>query len=169
MSKLGIDIGGVIISRANDHTDTSFFSPNYLRTSAVPGVFEGIRRLVDVVGTDNVFIVSKATDPTAERSREWLLHHDFYKRTGMKAENVFFCHERKDKAPICARLGITHFIDDKLEVLSYLETVLYKIGFEVRPYDRRKYADQPIMLETTMVGSWPDAVAFIEATRSRYD
>ena len=30
MERIGIDIGGVIIDRANDGTDTSFFSNNYL-------------------------------------------------------------------------------------------------------------------------------------------
>jgi len=31
---LGVDIGGVIIDRINDGTDTSFFGDNYLRTTA---------------------------------------------------------------------------------------------------------------------------------------
>ena len=39
--KLGVDIGGVIIDRANDRTDTSFFGGNYLETTAVPGATPG--------------------------------------------------------------------------------------------------------------------------------
>lgn len=31
---------------------------------------------------------------------------------------VRFCRERPQKAPICAELGITHFIDDRADVLE---------------------------------------------------
>jgi len=33
---LGVDIGGVIMDKANDSTDTSFFSENFLETTATP-------------------------------------------------------------------------------------------------------------------------------------
>jgi hypothetical protein len=33
---------------------------------------------------------------------------------------VLFCRQRHEKAAICRELGLTHFIDDRLEVLSHL-------------------------------------------------
>ncbi len=56
---LGVDIGGVIIDRINDRTDTSFFSENYLQTTAVPGVVESLRRLVEKRLGEDVYLVSK--------------------------------------------------------------------------------------------------------------
>ena len=42
---LGVDIGGVIIDRVADGTDTSLFGKNYKRTPAVAGAFNALARL----------------------------------------------------------------------------------------------------------------------------
>lgn len=118
--KIGIDVGGVIIDRVNDGTDTSFFSDNYLATTAIPGAFPGIAQLVRHFGAAQVFIVSTAGQTVADKTRHWLNHHDFYARTEMLPENVHFCRTRRDKLPRCQQLGITDMIDDRLEVLRYL-------------------------------------------------
>lgn len=68
--KIGIDVGGVIIDRVrNDGTDTSFLSDNYLATSAVPGAFEHITRLVDHFGAEHVFVVSKCGTKVEDKTR----------------------------------------------------------------------------------------------------
>lgn len=65
-------------------------------------------------------LVSKCSEPTQARTREWLKHHRFFEQTGISTGNLHFCLERQEKAIICKDLKITHFIDDRLEVLSYL-------------------------------------------------
>ena len=47
-------------------------------------------------------------------------HHGFYEKTGIAVERVHFCERRNEKAGICHRLSINTFVDDRLEVLSYL-------------------------------------------------
>ena len=42
---------------------------------------------------------------------------------------VFTKHARGDKAPLCAELGVTHFVDDRLDVLATLTTVEYRFLF----------------------------------------
>ena len=123
MDVLGIDIGGVIIDRVNDNTDTSFFGDNYLATTPTPGVFEALARLVNEKFGEHVYVVSKCGQRTQDKSLEWLAHHHFTERTGISLEHLRFCRERSGKAPIAADLGITHFVDDKLEVLSFLTMV----------------------------------------------
>ena len=120
---IGVDIGGVIIDRANDNTDTSFFSGNYLKTTATKGVFEALRDLVEKKFGENVYIVSKCGKNIQGKTLEWLNHHNFYTITGIRPEAVHFCLERHQKAGICEKLGITHFIDDRLEILGSLSTV----------------------------------------------
>ncbi len=39
---------------------------------------------------------------------------------------MHFVRERRDKAPVCERLGITHFVDDHLDVLAYLTSVQHR-------------------------------------------
>ncbi len=141
MDVLGIDIGGVIIDRANDGTDTSFFSDNYLATNPTPGVFDALARLVSEKFGDHVYVVSKCAQRTQDKSLGWLAHSRFSERTGISLDRVRFCRERSGKAPIAEELGLTHFVDDKLEILSYLTTVphlyLYRPqGKEVQRYRR---------------------------------
>jgi len=119
---LGIDVGGVIIDKANDDTDTSFFSDNFLNTKCTPGMFNAVETLVARF-KGRAYIVSKCGPKIQQKTLRWLDHHHFYGRTGFRHGNTRFCLKREQKAPICAELGITHFIDDKLEVLSYLTTV----------------------------------------------
>ena len=151
---LGVDIGGVIIDRVNDGTDTSFFSDNYLRTTAVPGVFDALRELVEKRFGDNVFLVSKCGRKVQEKTMHWLDHHGFYDSTGIKHNHIHFCRERHEKAGICQRLGVTHFVDDRLEILSNLTTVGTLYLFQPRPDEVRRFARFLGMVK--QVNSWQE-------------
>jgi hypothetical protein len=120
---LGIDIGGVIISRERDASDTSFSSEEYLDTPEVADAFEVITRLVTERFEDRVFLVSKCGPRVQAKTRRWLKHHRFFERTCVKPKNVYFCLERSEKGQICRRLKITHFIDDRVDVLESLNDV----------------------------------------------
>jgi hypothetical protein len=138
----------------NDHTDTSFFSDNFLNTTPVPEAFETLRELVDRRFGDNVHLVSKCGRRTQEKTLQWLEHHNFYQRTGINPAHVHFCRERREKAGICARLGATHFIDDRLEILSYLTSVpnLYLFQADAREVNRFRH----VLPSVTRVESWAE-------------
>lgn len=136
--KFGVDIGGVLIGRENDNTDTSFFGRNYLLTTEVPDAFDSLRKLTD--SGFEIFLVSKCGESTEKRTLEWLDHHNFYERTGVQRDRVHFCRERAQKAGISDALGLTHFIDDRLEVLSYLENVKQLFLINENPKEVRKHA-----------------------------
>src|SRR4051812_21091555 len=101
---LGVDIGGVIIAKTNDHTDTSFFSDNFLNSTPVPKVFESLRELVDRRFGKHVHLVSKCGRRTQEKTLQWLEHHNFYQLTKISPDHVHFCRERREKAGNCERL-----------------------------------------------------------------
>ncbi|MDP3770860.1 MAG: hypothetical protein Q8R16_01000, partial [bacterium] len=63
-----------------------------------------------------------------------------YERTGIGRDHVRFCRERHEKAGICEELGITHFVDDRLEVLGNLTTVGTLYLFQPRPNEVRRFA-----------------------------
>lgn len=153
MDVLGIDIGGVIIDRVNDGSDTSFFGDNYLATAPTPSVFDALARLVSDKFGDHAYVVSKCGQRTQIKSLEWLEHHRFSERTGISLDRVRFCRERSGKAPIAAELGISHFVDDKLEVLGYLTTVpnLYLY----RPVAKEVHRFRQHLQRVSVVQDWP--------------
>jgi hypothetical protein len=126
--RLGVDIGRVIIdgSAHPDGGDTAFFTGDtaaMLRTPAVPGAFAALARLVERF-EGRVWLVSKCGERVQGRTLLWLAHHEFAARTGIPLEHVRFCRRRPDKAIHCAELGITHFVDDKLDVHQALRGVV---------------------------------------------
>jgi hypothetical protein len=162
MGTLGVDIGGVVIDRVDDDADTSFFGDNYLATPAVPGVFDALARLVGEKFDDRVHLVSKCVRRVQGKSLEWLAHHDFYARTGVSPDHVRFCRERPDKAMIAAELGLTHFIDDRLEILGYLETVGNLYLF--RPHEGEVHRHRRHRHRVHVVQAWDEAVRAILAS-----
>lgn len=151
---IGIDIGGVLIQRGSDKEDTSFFGKNYLRTPAVPGALEAVSEFCNR-GFD-VHLVSKCGKHTEEKTLHWLLQNRVYEQTGLLPGNVHFCRERKDKASICGRLGITHFVDDRLEVLSYLTTVPSLYLFNSQPAEVAKFSSALGLVKKT--DDWSEIV-----------
>lgn len=154
---LGVDIGGVIIDRVNDNSDTSFFSDNFLSTTAVLGVFDALRILVEKRFGERVYLVSKCGRRVHERTLLWLDHHRFYERTGIKRNHLHFCRERHEKAGICARLGVTHFVDDRLEILGSLTTVSIRYLFQPRTEEVRRFAQ--FLRGVEQVYSWQEILS----------
>lgn len=153
---LGVDIGGVIIDRVrNDGTDTAFKGERYLETTAVPDVFSSLSKLngrFDGI----VYVVSKCGLETELKTRNWLEYNGFYDLTKISPANVHYCRTRQEKAPICKWLEITHFIDDRLEVLNYLETVPNKYLFG--PQKQKDLEQAKNLQSIILVDSWKEAL-----------
>lgn len=154
--RLGVDIGGVLIDRVDDDADTSFFGDNYLRTAAVPGAFDAIRRLSADRFGGRIHLVSKCGPRVEQKSRDWLTHRDFFGMTGIDPEHLHFCRERQEKAPICETLGLTHFIDDRLEVLGYLTSVPNLYLFNPTAGEVEKHARH--LHRVQRVDNWDDVL-----------
>lgn len=125
--RLGVDIGRVIIGGGTGPggSDTQFFSGDparMLATPAVPGAFAALARLAPRFA--EVWLVSKCGERVQRHTRHWLDHHGFAARTGIPRDHLRFCRRRPDKAVHCAELGITHFVDDKLDVHRALDGVV---------------------------------------------
>lgn len=119
--KLGIDVGRVLIAPGDDsRPDTSFIGgslENALGTPPYEGMFDVVPELVERFA-GQVWIVSKCGPRIQQRTLQWFEHHRFFKRTGIDPANVRFCLKRPDKAVHCREIGITHFIDDRADVLQ---------------------------------------------------
>jgi hypothetical protein len=106
-----------------------------LATPEMVGAFESLARLVLLFG-GAVWIVSKAGQRIQANTERWLAHRDFYASTGISPDHIRFVRRRADKAAVCTELGITHFVDDRAEVLQYLVGIvpnLYLFGPQDHP------------------------------------
>jgi len=126
---LGVDIGGVIVDRVAEGSDTSFFGGRPMETPAVAGAIDCLGTLTGGAFAGRVHLVSKAGPKTADTTRRWLEHVDLFTRTGIARSNVHFVRERVEKAPICDTLSVTHFIDDRIDVLGHLSGVPFRYLF----------------------------------------
>jgi hypothetical protein len=137
---LGVDIGRVIMcpADADGRPDTSFLDARgdeALEVPPAPHVFSVLPQLVDAFH-GRVWLISKAGPRIEQLTRRWLEHHSFFERSGMAPNNLRFCRRRADKRTHTDRLAITHFIDDRADVLSHLRggvPNLYLFGAQTGP------------------------------------
>lgn len=123
--RLGIDIGNVIVdgSGTRGRADTSMLE-EYLRTPQMDGAFEAITLLNNRRFKDRIWLVSKARARMQAKSTHWLRFWKFFETTGIAEDRLRFCLERPEKAVICGELGITHFVDDRLDVLDAMDGIV---------------------------------------------
>lgn len=159
---LGIDVGGVLIG-ATDPTgvrDTYFLEASEegcLETPPVPDSFDAIARLNSVF-EGRVYLVSKCGPRVERKTRRWLVHHRFFEHTGLPSDHVRFCRERPEKRLHAVQLGLTHFVDDRLDVLDHLRGLVPYLFWFGHQRGGRDAAD------LTRVLSWAKAEAAIRRT-----
>jgi hypothetical protein len=119
---LGVDIGNVIIEHRHimDAVDETLWHEKYSTIPAVDNMFECLKKLNDEKFHGDIFLVSKLKVEHDSRTLAWLKNNDFFKRTGIKPENLLFCRERSEKVKLCEDNNIKYFIDDRLEVLGHM-------------------------------------------------
>ena len=158
MQRIGIDIGRVIIGPVvNGKADTSFLGSRLedaVRTPSAEGAIAGV---ADLVARTNgaAWLVSKCGPGVQAKTRAWLDHHDFWRRTGMDRSHLRFCLRRPDKAVHARQLRLTAMIDDRVDVLVHLDGL---VG------DRLLFGEQdrPAPGWATRVLDWADVGAWAE-------
>ena len=102
--------------------------------------------LVDLVGPETFYFISKAKPPMQAKIRVWMDQiMNFWRRTGALEKNLVFCPEATGpdgKWPIAKRLGITHFIDDRVDALDDL---LNEYGKQELDWGEGRAESQPVL------------------------
>lgn len=130
--RIGLDVGGVLIDAPNN-TSPSFFGDNFMQATPVLGALEAFGELVQILGADNVFVVSKAGENTQRKTRLWLAAHGFFD-TGFNQRNLHFCADWADKTPIAKKFNLDCFVDDRIDVLGYMFSVVrHRVLFGPQP------------------------------------
>jgi hypothetical protein len=160
---LGVDFGGVINDGASHPSgdDTAFLSGGYEAAMATPvmaGAIDALKRL-SVVLDGRIWVVSKCGPRIQQRTEQWLEHHRFFERTGIDATHIRFCRQRPEKANHCAELSVTHFVDDRGDVLGHLDGIVEHLYL----FGGRAKGDWP---RFERVASWDEAEPAIRQTVS---
>ncbi len=113
--RVGIDIGRVILEA---DTDTRRAFMDLSSTRYIDGALEAISDLVADERVEDVVLVSKCGLRIRQNTEEFLLSSNFYAKTTLSESNVIFCFTRPEKGIIAEDLGLTHFIDDREDVLA---------------------------------------------------
>ncbi|MBI4280731.1 hypothetical protein HY628_00875 [Candidatus Uhrbacteria bacterium] len=119
--KLGIDFGGVIRrATSDDESEETVDGWSFRKTPPVAGAFEGIRCLVQEVFGTRIWIVSRCRSDVTRWIRVWFREKGFFAFTGVPPDHFLTCRERPHKAVLCRDLGLTDFVDNRLEVLLHM-------------------------------------------------
>ena len=156
---LGVDIGNVIIDHRaiKDSKDESWWNEKHPMIPATEGVFDCLKKLNDEKIFTDIFLVSKLKEEHDKRTLYWLEVNKFFEKTGIKPGNFFFCRERSDKEKICRDNNITHFVDDRLEVLSYMIGAVPNL-YLFQPDEKEIEEFKKFLPEVIRVESWAEVV-----------
>lgn len=164
---VGTDLGGSIIDKAGENSRETFLGPQYLMTSEVPAVFVTLRAMVEKTrgkdGKCNVYVISACETSLRKKAEWWLEHRQFSQQTGIPPENILFCDSRRAKAAMAAKLGITHFVDDRIEVLSQMPADMEKFLF--RPDPTETGAFPTLIPKVRLAESWQDILGYVLRSR----
>jgi hypothetical protein len=132
--RLGVDLGRVVVGATRNGQGKVFLDdPRDMPT--IEGAFEVLAELVERF-KGQAWVISRVSEWGESRSLAWLEYFDFYRLTGIPRENIRYCRLREEKAPHCAELGITHMIDDRMDVHRAIRDVVphrYLFGPQSEP------------------------------------
>jgi hypothetical protein len=120
------------------------------RHKTAPDSFRVIRHLVNQ--GHNVVLISKVNSRQKEEVEQWLENVDFFNKTGVRPENLFFCFERKDKSIFVKALDIDIMIDDRAEVMAHLPSRVTK--FLLNPEEDDLDRHRATLVGTLIVQDW---------------
>lgn len=157
----GVDIGDVIVANSVEKLEIGEpeFEEWFLSRGEVPGAIASVAELARSPFEGRVHVISKRRPETNELTLEWLRRRGFFTQVGIPESHVHFCRRREEKHPICQAHGVTHFVDNRLEVLSYLETVSYR--FLLNAQEEEMDTFRHALPQVVRVANWNEIVRHI--------
>ncbi len=140
INKIGIDVGWTIKGVKSEKNGDKV-APDCLRI-----ISSWVNR------KDDVFIISKVNSFQKTDVELWLKKTNFFEITGVPYDNLYFCFERRDKSLFVKALEIGVMIDDRPEVMAYLDYNVIKLLLSPDEKDMKKYKEK--LSNTKIVNNW---------------
>lgn len=131
ITRIGLDIGGVIMYKKAEKGSLS----DFLASRPIPFALDSIKELIEIYSPENLFIISKRPDYAEAATIKWLEAQGFFDEIGFFRSNIYFCRERSEKVSIAKKLRLTHFIDDRIDVLESMLGVVEDMALFGVDYD----------------------------------
>lgn len=155
--KIGIDINGVLANNKLSHINTR----DYSIFSVMENAIKVVKKLVKHYGSENIYIISRAQScQLSFITGIWMETHNFLQETNISLDNVKICTRLKDKAIIAEKLNITHFIDDRPEVLSYFSKNTILMAYQPKKNEIKKYPN--VASRAIIVNSWNEIANYLK-------
>jgi hypothetical protein len=106
---------------------------------SVPDAVQSLHAVTQSGRFEKIYIVSQVNPVGRFIFSHRLRLRNIWNYTGIPESNLYFCRYRHEKSAICEKLGITDFIDDNLEVLSYMQNVGRLYAFNPKKKNIGKY------------------------------
>jgi hypothetical protein len=121
LPSIGVDLGNVIIDHKNFGTTENYvLTQDYNLIPPVTNALEALRKLNESRFMDRVFIIYNASEIIDSKIFGWLNYNDFFRQTGIDKGHVLRSNTGRKKNLFCKNMQLTHFVDDRLEVLNCL-------------------------------------------------
>lgn len=161
VKRWGVDFGNVLVKnfkiKFDDPNEEITWEKVADQGELITGSLEGLKTLIDRVGADNVWIVSKVNDVQRKVAELIIKNLQICEKTGLLPDHIKFCLKRKDKAPIIKELKLDGHIDDRGEVIESLQSFLpCPIWFNPEQADMLEWDDH-VSMKILMVHNW-DAI-----------
>ena len=159
--RIAFDIGGVmgptLEQRKLVRTDGV---ESYPVGPQFPGAMSGLATIANIHGPQNIFVISKATGEIRIQAVDAQLRcWDFFRVTRIPEENVMvYSGGRDQKATIAAKWGITHMVDDRVEVLVEMAPAIRLVAYNPDPTEHAAHADKLMGRDLKIVRSWSELV-----------
>ena len=129
-------------------------------TSVVP--FPDALRVVKALASKYpCYIISKVNAQQKVDVLTWLVANDFFNQVGIPESNLHFCEERHQKNAICVRLGVTHHIDDRPEVVHHLNNDIKAFLFRPIAADVVSYFYSLKTKDVCIVQDWKEIESYL--------
>lgn len=156
----GIDVGDVIFRNLPESMQVFHQQENSEpyeiaeHITLIPGVLPGLKMLVNKVGRDNVWLISKAVDNRVLATKLAFDKFKVFRNTGLKEDQVLFVPSRQDKSPVIKALELEGHIDDRGEIIfSVQKFVKCPLWFCPNSQDSDKWARQ-MNYSVRVVSGW---------------
>lgn len=152
---LAVDIGGPILNAKGGSTPAQ-----YAAAPPTPGGFNALWLLKHRRFGDRIHLISQCNEDVQAVKLDWMDRRGFFDATGMTLERIHFVREPSGKAEVCRQYGVTHFVEDRPLIMSFvLDDVANLFLFRPDPAEVAKYPD--VLRRARIADGWESLLPFL--------
>lgn len=152
---LAVDIGGPMLNAKGGSTPAQ-----YAAAPPTLGGFAALRLLKDRRFGERIHLISQCNEEIQAVKLDWMARHEFLAATGMSLDRIHFVREPAGKAEVCRQYGVTHFVEDRPLIMSFvLDDVANLFLFRPDSAEAAKYPD--VLKRARIADGWESLLPFL--------